>query len=563
MKHGGGDQNTWALNKAGAFIHASLVPSGRGDYYCGGCKQPMQAVHRHIPYDTSFFRHDVLKNGTNPNPCTYADETIRHRIAKDILQRLKMIKVPKVLKFPPQGVEGNAMLLQRERFISCTTVRNEVAVHINEYGELQWVQGRPSGIADQLIIADVAFFDKDDALLLLVELEATHKVPESKKIKLRTLGIDTVEVLLPTGPPDEIEEAFKTTGQTKWLYNGLEFNTTYTTPAEGRGAAVHEVDGDQRTLLRESIECRKALLGNLMRRLERYMGTSDFQKAANDLQAAIGGLGIARGEAREQWRKREIALRAEVEDRYRPVQAEVATSDREANERATALAKQRSGLESRYHSKRRELAEKERELEERLRQLQHGSEDSPGALEQQAEGIDRAIAALRNLEAELRDKEVRVAAEFERATSAAQKHFDTERERLDAEESRLAREEAGLPGWIASQELEWKRRQERALEAERRSIAGIEQDTRNERDSISERQESLAREFDELREQLHRTALEGTGGQGYDAARTVKEVLALGAKVADLAEGEARGKRLREALRSLRSGTYEAWYRQE
>ena len=59
-----------------------------------------------------------------------------------------------------------------------------------------------------LIQPDVAFFDKDETPILLIEIVATHKVDPEKIVKIKRLGIDTVQVKVPKDSPQEIENCF-------------------------------------------------------------------------------------------------------------------------------------------------------------------------------------------------------------------------------------------------------------------------------------------------------------------------------------------------------------------
>ena len=235
-------QNTWAKDVTGKPVHIAKAPSGRKGYFCLGCSKDMEAVQFKDPRHASYFRHQPRDLAIGETKCTYSDETHRHKVAKEILQRIKRIKVPTIHKYPPKGHEGEPMVLKKSSWVEAETVRNEIYFFENEAGAVQWSKKLPIG-AYELVKPDVTFFDKEDKPILLIELEATHRVTEEKKARLRNLGIDAVEVILPTGPFEEIEEAFKHTSKTKWLYNGEEQRTRYVQPSIRDTEDVPPLDG--------------------------------------------------------------------------------------------------------------------------------------------------------------------------------------------------------------------------------------------------------------------------------------------------------------------------------
>lgn len=89
------ENNVYANNVKGKVIHISEACSGRKGYFCLGCERELQAIISKIENRISYVRHD-LKAVKNQKKCTYSDETYRHKLAKEILQRIKKIKVPVV-----------------------------------------------------------------------------------------------------------------------------------------------------------------------------------------------------------------------------------------------------------------------------------------------------------------------------------------------------------------------------------------------------------------------------------------------------------------------------------
>lgn len=149
--------------------------------------------------------------------------------------------MPTVHKYPPEGQDGAPTVLKKPDWVEAETVRNELYFFKTSAGKVEWSKKLTIG-AYELVKPDVTFFDKEGKPILFIELEAPHRVTDEKKARLRNLGIDAVEVILPTGPFEEIEEAFRHTTKTKWLYNGEEHRTRYVRPSVRDSADVPPFD---------------------------------------------------------------------------------------------------------------------------------------------------------------------------------------------------------------------------------------------------------------------------------------------------------------------------------
>src|SRR5438045_3081408 len=95
--------NKFAHDVKGELIYIMDAASGRRGYFCRGCKQEMQAVWAQKELRESYFRHDAKDLELNQK-CTYANETARHSLAKQILQRIRKIKVPPLYVSPSDGI---------------------------------------------------------------------------------------------------------------------------------------------------------------------------------------------------------------------------------------------------------------------------------------------------------------------------------------------------------------------------------------------------------------------------------------------------------------------------
>ena len=129
-------ENVFAFNIKNEVVHVSEVESGRKGYYCMGCRREMQAKKGEIMIH--HFSHDP-KDTIKKGKCTFSDETYRHKLAKDILQRIKELKVPALFKYPPKGTEGRPDKIKDSTTIVAHTVRNELFFYEDD---LEYKQAR-------------------------------------------------------------------------------------------------------------------------------------------------------------------------------------------------------------------------------------------------------------------------------------------------------------------------------------------------------------------------------------------------------------------------------------
>jgi hypothetical protein len=134
----GHPKNTWAHDVFGQEVNVYAVASGRKGYTCLGCKNDMEAVRFTDQDHASYFRHVPHDQAKTQFVCTYSDETYRHRVAKEILHRLKCIKVPAVWKYPPRGNTSPPALLERAAMVEASTVHNEFFFFEDEQGSVKW-----------------------------------------------------------------------------------------------------------------------------------------------------------------------------------------------------------------------------------------------------------------------------------------------------------------------------------------------------------------------------------------------------------------------------------------
>lgn len=360
--------NDWAKDIKEQYIHIDNAESGAKGYYCLGCRKEMQGVKSKIPNRQSYFRHHAHSVDKNAKECVRSSREYRERLAEQILHRLKELKVPPVYKYPPNKADGIPNLLQEKQIIKTHKVRSQLSFYEDADGEIKY--GKNLDIKDRylLIRPDITFFDEHDSPILFVEFVITHKVKDDKKIKLKRLGIDTVQIIIPKSPEDEIEKSLKSVRKVKWIHNELEANAKYVSTPEGNSEGILSIDEEQRKLFEESYSCRAAQIGNLIRSIRRCLASQRYRGIKQSFESEISRIERSANENRRRLdsleRKNEREVYSEVEFRFIEIEQE---SERLGVEEENLRTK-RQDLEDRYHAKDRELRFKEEELSKHIRE---------------------------------------------------------------------------------------------------------------------------------------------------------------------------------------------------
>jgi hypothetical protein len=380
-------QNDWAHREDGSRIHiVDVVETGRKGYYCPGigCNAPMQAVKPKIK--RPYFRHDAY-NIDHKSTCTYSNETYRHKVAKEILQRLKELKVPAVKKFPPYGIDGAPNLLRKSLMVRAHRVEIELNFYEDENSEIKWGRSSETSEKNLLIRPDVVFFNIENRPILLIELVATHKIDSEKSAKLRRLGIDTIRVKIPKGNEAEIENTFKHTNRTLWEFNREEYETDYIHIPGRNQEELSETDIQQRELFEEAFGCRKADIGNLIRSINRCLESEQYQEIERGLRSDLYRAEDATRRARGEVQKLRFAIRADLERSVRDRRSEIEIGRKSLHEKS-------DNLERRYNIKRDQLTQDQRAFREASARITKEIEEL-GAIPETAEGRRRQIGQRR------------------------------------------------------------------------------------------------------------------------------------------------------------------------
>ena len=350
------------------YVSDSNVKSGRNGYFCLGCKAEMEARKGEIMPD--YFAH-VPTNIQIERKCTYSDETYRHKLAKEILQRIKTIKVPPVYKFPPFGVTGKIQKIRDARFISADEVKIERQFYENESGEIHYRQKidfeKEKG-KNLLIQPDVIFFE-DNKPILLIEIVATHKIDAVKLSKLKRLGIDTIQITIPKDSPQAIEDIFYRSNRTKWVFNNEQEETAYIQVSQGNNSGISSIDDFQGKLLKaeESYSCRSSQINNLIRGIRKYLGSEQFIDSERTLRQEIQRVEKNTKEFRIRFRELQDQIQREAKIEFR--------SKNETFKREEELFE---GEEERFNQEEREFQSEYSKMEERylrkIREIEYSQE---------------------------------------------------------------------------------------------------------------------------------------------------------------------------------------------
>jgi hypothetical protein len=214
MRKNSDNDNSFANNKDKQRVHISEAFSGRRGYYCIGCEREMQAVKSKRPNRISYFRHhatDVIRQAK----CTYSDVAERFKVAGEILTQLKELKVPAIFKHPANESDGLPYKVCGAKSIRAFAIARNVYFYENK--DHQLLMGEKKDLEELTLLAkgDVVFLDQREDPILIVQFVEQHHMNADAKVKLYTLGIDTVQIAIPRESPEAIAAIFKTTDRVK------------------------------------------------------------------------------------------------------------------------------------------------------------------------------------------------------------------------------------------------------------------------------------------------------------------------------------------------------------
>lgn len=537
------DDHSYAHDLQDKLKHISEVERGRKGYFCPGCRQKMIArkgdikIH-HFAHDPQ----DVERRGK----CTYSDETIRHKLGKEILQHLKHVKVPSIRKYPPDGQDGGVQIIRESWTVEADSVAVEMAFYENEEGKIIW--GRDyawktdSGKFLQ-IQPDITFLDAEGKPILLIELVATHKINEEKYLRIRNLGIDTIQVSLPTGPSTEIEETFHKTARTKWVYNYERENTEYQYVSPRSGQDVSLGDEFERGLVNfeRTYECKVFEIKGAIRRFRRYLESQQFTSLRRQIQQKIRRTERNTTEYRKQWRELQERIDREVSAGFESERARLDEIEAKFILEESEFEKTNGGLEERYQFKDQSLRNEERayratsqdeidDIAERIRELGANPEPLSDRIEKLRAEEEEYKRAIESEEIYLEERREFIAEEIS--------GIDKQSIEIESEASRLEIEYSGIEKRV------------RAENSEREDQI---------RSEIGRSEQELRAKFDRDRELSVGAIKDRDIGRTPRLNRKIKEIVEAGGLLDIIPITAELERRLRKARSEFDQGSYKEW----
>jgi hypothetical protein len=475
-------QNIHAFDKDHNVVFIKDAESGRKGYFCMGCNREMEAVRSNIINRKQFFRHraEAIKNQPK---CSYNDETYRHKFAKDYLLTNKKVFVPALFKFPPNKEAGQPNLISAEQVIYAKYVEKELFFYEDQNCNIKWGKSLPSDKNTYLLLKpDIIFFDFNQKPILLIEIVATHKVSETKKIKLSRLGIDSIQITIPKDSIGEIEKVLNSTRLTKWIYNNEQESTEYIPVPNPNTNNVFAIDEIQRNIFEENYSCRKSKLSNLIRQIERCLESEQYRTVTSSIESELSRTSrnteFNRGileERREQYDSRFKRLRVGIDSKHEERRARInrekenfeseeerfreycsgenekfETEFNTNRERAEAKIIERYGnpkkeyrdLEGRYTTKKRELIDEEESIDRDISEVERNLIEFKSLISSETDSIQRIRRDISSVE-----REISTIARFEesertnierniRKISDIESKFDEDKKRISAEFNR-------------------------------------------------------------------------------------------------------------------------------
>jgi hypothetical protein len=350
------EENEYAKNIKDEVVYIGDAISGRKGYWCLGCKEEMDAVKKKNIYHKSYFRHSA-KGVDNERKCTFSNQDYRHKLAIEILQFTKRIKVPNLYSYSPDGKK--AVQLKEAEFIEANHVRAELTFYEDDEGNV--LHGKNPDLENKnlLIRPDITFFNAKDEPILLIEIVVTHKLDDEKKVKLKRLGIDTIQIVIPKDSEENIAKSLQTTNNTKWVYNYVQERTDYIQVSKGDREELSSIDELQRKFFGESVVCRTNQISNLIRSIKNSLGTQLYRRIEQQFESELSRVKANTKRNRERLDELERGFEDEVYSSIRHQEAEVEQGFRDLEKQQIAFEKDYSDLERRYFKRRGEITEEQ------------------------------------------------------------------------------------------------------------------------------------------------------------------------------------------------------------
>lgn len=364
------EQNEYAKDNFGKHVYILDVEKGQKGYWCIGCGFEMQAVHGTIENRKKYFRH-VAKDVNIERNCTFSNEEYRHKLAIEILQFTKRIKVPNLYSYSQDGIKK--ILLEESKYIEADHVRAELTFYEDDDGNIKWGKNPDLLNKNLLIRPDLTFFNAKGEPLLLLEIVLSHKIDDEKKVKLKRLGIDTIQIKIPKDSEENIKKGLETSVNTQWVYNNEQERTNFIQISKRDRTLVLPVDELEKRLFRESFECRKNQLGNIIRSIEKCLGSQQYRGLVDQFEHELSRIKTNTASNRIRLEELRTGIRERVKTRYKNT---LESLEREESQSAEIYRRANGELQGSFDDAKRKQDENFERLEERYQSKKGELEDS-------------------------------------------------------------------------------------------------------------------------------------------------------------------------------------------
>lgn len=334
--------------------------------------------------------------------------------------------------------------MEEAQFIEAHHVRAELTFYEDDEGKI--VHGKNPDIENKnlLIRPDLTFFNSKDEPILLVEIVVSHKLDDEKKVKLKRLGIDTIQIIIPKDSEENIAKSLLTSINTKWVYNYVQERTDYIQVSKGDREELSSIDELQRKFFGESVVCRTNQISNLIRSIKNSLGTQLYRRIEQQFESELSRVKTNTKRNRERLDDLEREFENEVYSSTRHEEDEVEQGFRDLEQQQIAFEENYSDLERRYIKRREEITAEETNTEREIKfryRVGESEEDIRKEFGLEETRIDNEQSKIRReeryIEVNFRE-ESRFALSFERENRKIEREFEEleKREREDFEKLR-------------------------------------------------------------------------------------------------------------------------------
>lgn len=249
---------------------------------------------------------------------------------------------------------------------------------------LKWGKNPDIEESAVLLQPDITFFDILQNPILLIQFVEKYKITEEKRLKVRELGIDVVQIIIPRDSPENIAKSLEVTQHTRWMYNHTEQNTDYAQLQHRNRERISISDAVEMGFFKETFACRESQINNFIRKVARYLRSQHYRESEQHLRDGLSGVESDTIRDRQNWSIYEARLEKELKQ---DIQMKLSQLKKAKVSSDSALEQLKEKLEQKKLSWNEDILIREKELsveEEKLKNLS-GTMTTLSSLQQQSE----------------------------------------------------------------------------------------------------------------------------------------------------------------------------------